>query len=47
MKLIDNAGYCSPYEKFSYGIVVKCNLIDKFCCVGLWVHFGAYLVDVL
>ena len=29
MKPIDNAAYCSPYDKFSHGTVVKCNSIDR------------------
>lgn len=29
MMPIDNAAYCSPYEKFSHGTVVKCNSIDR------------------
>jgi hypothetical protein len=29
MKLINNAAYCSPYEKFSHGTLMKCNSIDR------------------
>lgn len=29
MKPIDSAAYCSPCKKFSHGIMVKCNSIDR------------------
>ena len=29
LKPIYNAAYCSPYEKFSHGTVVKCNSVDR------------------
>ena len=56
MKPLDNATYCSPYEKFSHGTVVKCNSIDRnfvalaygYTCVhNCWTCFSMWEIKIL